>query len=306
MAKTIKFNLICDDHSVRTLDDLREHFCIEDVLGYYKNGLLQRWLQVRGFAGELAAVNGIQAQDDMSIAREMAKIFGLEESVGDVEKDLYILQYREEKTASLQEYAKLSESMEFAVNSYFEGYNKRIQTICENKDNLPLIKAAVKEINDKYLNIFELNYKMLFISLYEKAPLAVFVMLTFDAMRNKFLRDDAEQAPQEMKTASYYIKADKKQVYDLLMFDFSYNNLKAILGNSLKEFAGETDNYWKDLEPGDKKYMILKIDSGDSVRSAGKRDEILEAKDVNGKFPILDGVDYRSNNAYRRLLYMEV
>lgn len=306
MAKTIKFNLICDDHSVRMLDDLHEHFCIEDVLGYYKNGLLQRWLQVRGYMEELAAVNGIQAQDDMSIAREMAKIFGLEESVGDVEKDLYILQYREEKSAYLREYAKQSESMEFAVNSYFEGYNKLIQRICENKDNLPLVKAAVKEINDKYLNIFELNYKMLFISLYEAAPLAVFMMLTFDTMRNKFLCDDAEQAPQEMKTASDYVKADKKQLYDLLMFDFSYNNLKAILGNSLKEFAGETDNYWKDLEPGDKKYMILKIDSGDSVRSAGKRDEILEVKDVNGKFPILDGVDYRSKYTYHKVLYIEV
>ena len=306
MAKTIKFNLICDDHSVRTLDDLREHFSIEDVLNYYENGVLQRWLQVRGYMEELAAVNGIQAQDDMSIAREMAKIFGLEESVGDVEKDLYILQYREEKTASLQEYAKLSESMEFAVNSYFEGYYKLIQTICANKDNLPLIKAAVKEINDKYLNIFELNYKMLFISLYEEAPLAVFVMLTFDSMRNKFLWDDEEKLSEKLETVSDYINADRKLMYDLFMFDFSYNNLKAILGNNLKEFAGKTDNYWKDLEPGDKKYMILKIDSGDAVRSAGRRDEMLEAKDVNGKFPILDGVDYRSNSVIRKLLYIEV
>lgn len=309
MAKTIKFNLICDEHSVRTLDDLREHFSIEDVLNYYENGVLQRWLQIRGYTEELEAVNGIQAQDDMSAAKEMIKIFGLEESADDIEKALYVLKYREEKSASVLEYIKQSESIEFAVNSHFEGYNKLIQTICENKDNLPLIKAAVKEINDKYLNIFERDYKMLFISLYESAPLAVFVMLMFDTMRNKFLWDSAEKLPEKLETTSDFINADRKQLHDLLMRfmrDYTYKALREVLGDNLKIFGGETDNYWKDLEPGDKKYMILKIENGDSVRSAGKRDEILEAKDVNGKFPILDGVDYRSNNAYRELFYMEV
>lgn len=35
MAKTIKFNLDCDDHSIRTIEDLREHFSVEDILNYY-------------------------------------------------------------------------------------------------------------------------------------------------------------------------------------------------------------------------------------------------------------------------------
>lgn len=46
MAKTIKFNLICDGHPIRTLEDLRENFSIEDVLEYYGNGLLEKWLRV--------------------------------------------------------------------------------------------------------------------------------------------------------------------------------------------------------------------------------------------------------------------
>ena len=32
MAKTIKFNLICDGKPVRTIEDLQENFSIEDVL----------------------------------------------------------------------------------------------------------------------------------------------------------------------------------------------------------------------------------------------------------------------------------
>lgn len=49
MAKTIKFNLICDEKPVRTVEDLQNNFSIEDVLDYYRNGLLTRWLKVRGY-----------------------------------------------------------------------------------------------------------------------------------------------------------------------------------------------------------------------------------------------------------------
>lgn len=49
MAKTIKFNLICDNASIRTVEDLQNNFSVEDVLGYYHNGVLQKWLEVRGY-----------------------------------------------------------------------------------------------------------------------------------------------------------------------------------------------------------------------------------------------------------------
>ncbi len=42
MAKTIKFNLICDNEPIRTIEDLQNHFSVEDVLAYYHNGLLLR------------------------------------------------------------------------------------------------------------------------------------------------------------------------------------------------------------------------------------------------------------------------
>ena len=49
MAKTIKFNLICDNTPVRTIEDLQNNFSIEDVLDYYRNGLLRRDHKARGF-----------------------------------------------------------------------------------------------------------------------------------------------------------------------------------------------------------------------------------------------------------------
>lgn len=73
-----------------------------------------------------------------------------------------------------------------------------------------------------------------------------------------------------------------------------------------KLFNGETQGYWKDLEPKGKKFLILRIEDGNYIRNSSKSKEELGAKDVNGKFLILDGIDYKSNNASHDLIYMEV
>ena len=52
--------------------------------------------------------------------------------------------------------------------------------------------------------------------------------------------------------------------------------------------------------------MIINMEEGDHVRSIGKQGEDFSSRDVKGKFTILDGVDYKSNNASHTLLYMEV
>lgn len=44
MAKTIKFNLICDGYPARTIEDLQDHFSVEDLLDYYEKGLLAKRL----------------------------------------------------------------------------------------------------------------------------------------------------------------------------------------------------------------------------------------------------------------------
>ncbi|GMO43116.1 MAG: hypothetical protein Pg6C_04720 [Treponemataceae bacterium] len=78
------------------------------------------------------------------------------------------------------------------------------------------------------------------------------------------------------------------------------------LPNHVKTFAGITEGYWKDIQPQGKQFLIIKMESGNFVRSAGKNGEELKAEDVNGTFPILDGIDYKSNNAGHQLVYMEV
>jgi hypothetical protein len=74
----------------------------------------------------------------------------------------------------------------------------------------------------------------------------------------------------------------------------------------VKTFSGATEGYWKDIQPKGKQFLVIKMESGNVVRNAGKNGEELKAEDVNSKFPILDGIDYKSNNAGHQLVYMEV
>ena len=99
---------------------------------------------------------------------------------------------------------------------------------------------------------------------------------------------------------------DKREMYLTLCNLITRNDFKEHLGDALRSFSGNTEKYWKELEPKDKKYMIISMQEGDYVRFAGKRGEELGYADIRNQFVILDGIDYGSNNAAHQLLYMEV
>lgn len=97
MAKTIKFNLICDNNPIRTIDDLQNNFSIEDVLAYYNNQLLHRWLEVRDYKEELEKVTAITVDKPVEVVKELIKIFGVISDDKKIEEGVYILEYLEER-----------------------------------------------------------------------------------------------------------------------------------------------------------------------------------------------------------------
>ena len=147
MAKTIKFNLVCDGNSVRTLEDLRNNFLIEDVIEYYKNGLLLRWLKVRGFDDEYKKVNAIREHDDISIIKKLTDIFGMEVEESEIEESIYILQYEYKRKASLDRYRNSSNNLESMIDKHIQEYNRFVNFIINNNYDKPKIKAAPIHIN---------------------------------------------------------------------------------------------------------------------------------------------------------------
>lgn len=332
MAKTIKFNLICDDKPVRTIEDLQENFSIEDVLKYYQNGLLLRWLEVRGYEAEYKKVSEIREIETLEIVKELIKIFDVEADEKKVEEGVYMLQFLEERKALCEAYKQDSFKAQGIIDDYQTGFKQLIDGIIENPNDVARIKANVAELMSGYKWAMDLNHRQLFWNLKDLSPLAIMCFLMNDEARKYYLpmpvkKDDTSNDGKEEKkvnaavaVAATFVKkeddsavtydtennADKRNMYIAICSMLKESDFVFRLGDNLHIFAGVTDGYWKDLETKGKKYMIISMGLGDFVRSAGLQGGDLASTDIENKFVIVDGIDYKSNSASRQLLYMEV
>ena len=191
MVKTIKFNLICDGYSVRTIEDLQNHFSIEDIISYYHNNLLQRWLLVRGYTSQLEAVKKIDSEDDLKIISKLIEVFEIETEQSVVEKSIYILQYKKLAEKQVNDFKKNQRNLDREISNYHKEYVEVVSRILENPTNVGIIKASVQTLNEKYLSILMTDYENLFYVFKGRAPLALFILLTFERTRALYLKPDS-------------------------------------------------------------------------------------------------------------------
>lgn len=100
MAKKIRFPLkLAEGAEVRTLEELREHFDLQAVLEYYKNGKLLTWLEDRYLEGEVEA---IQALDEAALdfQRRLCEVFQVEYAGAGV--DMEEIERRQERLKRLR------------------------------------------------------------------------------------------------------------------------------------------------------------------------------------------------------------
>ncbi|HOP51153.1 MAG TPA: hypothetical protein PK887_11110 [Ignavibacteriales bacterium] len=313
MAKTIKFNLILDGKPVRTIEELQENFCIDDVLEFYQRGILQKWLSVRGFDEYLKKVEAIP--EKKSVIIELIKIFEIEKSEKEIKEAVYSLEFWQERKLELEEWNKKDVKVKEIIADYHNGYDVLKAKILEKKEDMPFMKNAAKEIFDKYYEIFQIDFRNFFNDFKETSPLIIYAILMNKDLREMFLLES------ELKTflANTYTINNLNTAKNLLYSKFETYSKKDVPeyneNNSIDDvqkkiklhtFVGVTDGYWKDLEVEKTKIMVLSIPNGTFVRSANKPKEELSASDVNGNFLILDGLLYKSKNAQSPIVYMEV
>ena len=82
MTKAIKFDLAIDGVRVRNREELSSHFTTE-VIGYFRTGLLERWLDSRkmdeDLEEQLESVKSINKNgDDVSILIDLCRTFGVD------------------------------------------------------------------------------------------------------------------------------------------------------------------------------------------------------------------------------------
>lgn len=325
MAKTIKFNLICDGQPVRTIEDLQENFSVEDMLGYFESGLLLRWLKVRDYKDEYKEVSEISTKDDLEIAKKLIKIFNVETDEKEIAKDVYVLQFLKERNQKISKYDSNRLEIDEIVKNYTKEYADLVKEIMDNSDDISRIKANITEIVNNYKPVLQLNYRELFWKMADRDYLLVIMCFLMNSVTRKYYLD-AGQPENNEENMDTTIKKDKEKIYEKICSYFepsadiykstadaisspsasTKGDIVKVLGDNVSVFDGKTDEYWKDLEVKGKKYMILGIGTRDKVRAAGNHNGDLSYDDVNNKFPIVDGIDYMSNSITSKLMYMEV
>lgn len=102
MAKKIRFPLKMNGADVRTIEELKENFDLESVLGYFANGKLVTWLKDRYYDNEAMAVEALNV-DDKDLNQKLMSILGVSIDSEIEEIDMEAIQRRNEKLMLLRQ-----------------------------------------------------------------------------------------------------------------------------------------------------------------------------------------------------------
>ena len=342
MSKTIKFNLILDGHQVRSIEDLQENFCVEDVMSLYQDGLLQKWLKVRGYDKELQQVEAIKNKNPVIV--ELIKIFKIETKENVIKESLYSLEYWKERESELKKWEKTGGKVKKAIVDYHQGYETLISKVIEHQHDMAFMKATAKEISQNYHRLFHLNSTRFYLKFTRDAPLMIYAILMTNPLRDMLLKN-ADVSKSLIKTFMIKSKeeavklvspdlADKiekalanktDRVARIGLWSYTVSSTQATSSNhkgatlkyfevfdkimqsiGLHIFTGDTQSYWKGLQTKDTKVMIISVPGSCRVRSANDKSEGIASQDANGKFLIFDGLDYQSSDTDKPIVYLEI
>lgn len=134
MAKKIRFPLKMKGTDIRTIEELRDNFDLESVLGYYMNGKLVTWLKNRYYDNEAGAIENLSA-DDAELNQKLKQILGIFGNDETEEIDMKAIQRRNEKLVMLRQ---ITDDKEVIDN---------IDCVAFNQEDLSkLLKEGKKEI----------------------------------------------------------------------------------------------------------------------------------------------------------------
>lgn len=301
MAKTIKFNLICDGYPVRTIEELQNHFSIEDVLDYYKNGLLQKWLRVRGFEKDYN-IESLSKKGDYEVISALVSIFGVEINANKIKEGVYSYQYEKDRIKRIEELEKKKENQKSVVNAYFQEYYCLVDQILNNPKDEAVIKKSITDIANNYLSAFKLNHRDFFWKTIDVSPLAIMRLLMNETTRSFFMHQGFGFVLEDGTTSP---DTDKNDMYESIIKKYITDAFKNDLGDSLHKVS-KSGGMWEDIVPANKKCMVLSTPGNTQVRNYEEFGSEKKASEVINSFLIFNGLQYKCENSKGELLYMEV
>ena len=226
MAKKIRFPLQMNGTDVRTIEELREHFDLESVLGYFANGKLVTWLRNRYYDKEADAIEALSA-DDAELNNKIMCALGISVDTEAEHIDMETIQRRNEKLMLLRQ---LTDDQEL-IN--------KIDSIAFNQDDLTeMLEKGAKEI---YLcrGEFEISLEQ--------------VGIAYTRLFNPTVSVVGEDAQYQMGMRFYQgdgVEKDYSKAFDLLSKSADNGNMKALVQVGICYYYGRGTalNYAKAVE----------------------------------------------------------
>ena len=195
-----------DGKEVRTLDELRENFNLDDVLKHFYSGKLQKWLASRDYKHELDQVKDIASSNKLDVSCKLLDIFKIEYDKDDLkyfidETNQYKALDQETAAGNNSEQAQKNSSNIFPIRTSklafacsdnvssgsYGAYQRLIEEICMHDHKIDLIKQKLNIIVSEHLELYlkdRLNLIAIFIS---ESPYAVLAMIDNPKAFNPFL-----------------------------------------------------------------------------------------------------------------------
>ena len=299
MAKTLKFNLKIDkDIQVRTLEDLRNNFVLEDILEYYKNKKLHKWLRVRGFEKELMGVDKITSTSEKEILIKLIEIFGVETDPVKIDYSLEILKYDQQRVLVKKEKEKMVSATNTLVSKYFERYDELIEDIINNPENRPLIQAAIETIEKEYQELFKHDFRNFFYRVKDESVLAVIYLLINPFTRQFYIKDEGPLSLNN-DTPTLYSEVKRCLIPSVL------NHCDAVIKEKI-----QTGQRWVELTC--RSCLVLELTHATytecAVAQRNDTKNFLDHKAVSGKYPLMNGLQFQNSDATgtNTLYYIEI
>lgn len=155
MAKKIKFALkMKDGAEVRNIEDLREHFDADTVVGYFLDGRLLTWLGNFYYDTEADLVEKLD-KNDGQLKKKLCEIFDVEYE-DDGEFDVELAAKRREKLEKLKQYTADEKILALVDNVAFDR-DDMVELLDEDADTIVLVdgtyRIPLREHDKKYIGV---------------------------------------------------------------------------------------------------------------------------------------------------------
>ena len=157
MSTSFKFNLLVDGQKVRSLEELRKNFNLDDVLEYFFSGKLQKWLASRDYKHELDQVKDIASSNKLDVNSKLLDIFKIEHD----KKELQYFNVDGQQVRTVEELRE-NFNLEDVLKHFYSGKLQKWLVSHDYKHELDQVKdiASSKklDVSSKLLDIFKIEY----------------------------------------------------------------------------------------------------------------------------------------------------